>query len=214
MIEIDSKRLESVLSVLAEAVLGNYQVRLSRLEESRDDAFLELEVASNMLLDELQSVRQRNDEQNQELQRRSEMISQQQAELVRALSTPIIVVAKGVLALPIIGTVEAERAQRMIEAVLERVVIERASWVVLDLTAAGDIAPATAASLLRMVQAVKLLGARCIITGISPTMARTLVSLHFQGAHVVTLPLLADALELVLKQRAMPGPGPGPGLGP
>jgi rsbT co-antagonist protein RsbR len=201
-IDIDPERIERVLSVLSQATLGNYQIRLSLAEDSPDDPFLELEVATNIMLDHLQAAARRNDEQQQELQRRSEQIRLQQDELVRALSTPIIVVGPGVLALPIIGTVEAERAQNMIEATLERVVHERARYVIIDLTAAGDIAAATAGSLLRMVHSVRLLGARCILTGISPAMARTLVSLQFDSRDVLTLPQLADALALVLTKGA------------
>lgn len=202
MIQVSHERLEQVLNVLSEATLGNYEARVAFPEEASEDSFLELEVAANMLLDELRQIRQRNLDQTEELQRKSEQIRQQQAELVRVLSTPIVVVAPGVLALPIIGTLEAERAQSITEAILERVVSERASHVILDLTGAGDIAAGTAASLLRMVHAVRLLGSRCIITGVSPQMAQTLVALHFDASQVVTLPLLADALALVLSQRA------------
>lgn len=198
MMHVRRTRVERVLQILSEAVLGNYAIRLLALDDAPDDAFLELEVATNMLLDELQQTRERNTQQHQELQRQTEQLRTQQAELVAALSTPIIVVAKGVLALPVIGAVAHDRAQLMTEEVLNRVVAERARYVILDMTGAGEIAAETAQSLLRMAQAVRLLGARCLITGLSPTMTRTLVGLDFDSSQVVTLPQLADALRLVL----------------
>lgn len=204
MITIDRERLDRMLGVFAEATLGNYDVRIPALEESPDDSFLELEVAANMLLDELLAERARTRRQQQEIQEQAELLRVQQAELVRALSTPIVVVAPGVLALPIIGTVQADRAQNMTEAMLARVVAERATHVILDLTGAGDIAAGTAASLLRMAQSVRLLGSRCILTGLSPEMAKTLVKLDFDSSQVVTLPQLADALAMVLTEKKTP----------
>src|SRR4051812_41854597 len=117
MMHVRRARVERVLQILSEAVLGNYAVRLLALDDAPDDAFLELEVATNMLLDELQQTRERSAQQRQELQRQTEQLQTQQAELVAALSTPIIVVAKGVLALPVIGAVAHDRAQLMTEAV-------------------------------------------------------------------------------------------------
>jgi rsbT co-antagonist protein RsbR len=189
---VRTTRLEQVLRILAEAALGNYGIRISNLEHESDDKFLELEVAVNMMLDELQLVRQRDLEQQEKLLAQAEQLRLQQSELV-----------PGVLALPIIGAVELERAQRMTEAMLERVVQERATHVILDLTGAGDIAAGTAQSLLRMATALGLLGSRCIITGLSPTMARTLVSLQFDSSKIIALPQLADALTLVLHEKAL-----------
>jgi rsbT co-antagonist protein RsbR len=201
-IEVRRKRIEQVLEVLAQAALGNYNARISGLDGLEADEFLNLEVATNMLLDELRQSQQRNLEQTQAIDRHREELRQKQAELVRALSTPIIAVAPGVLALPIIGAVEADRAASMTEAMLDRVTTERATHVILDLTGAGEIELGTARSLVRMAQAVRLLGSRCIVTGISPKMAQALVTLSFDLADVRTLPQLADALALVLAEKA------------
>jgi rsbT co-antagonist protein RsbR len=202
MISVERQRIDRLLDVLAQAALGNYDARISIVEDAEDDAFLDVEVSTNILIDELLETRRRNGQQLQALDKQGEELRQKQAELVRALSTPIIVVAPGVLALPIIGTVESERAQSMTWALLERVTTERASHVILDLTGAGEIAAATARSLVQMAHAVRLLGSRCILTGISPQMAQTLVSLSFDIAEVQALPQLADALAFVLSEKA------------
>lgn len=202
MIEVRRWRIDRLLDVLAQATLGNYAARITDLDDANPDEFLDLEVATNMFIDELAELRRRNDAQLQALDAKSEELRQKQAELVAALSTPIIMVAPGVLALPIIGTVESERAQNMTWALLDRVTRERASHVILDLTGAGDLVATTARSLLHMTHAVRLLGSRCILTGISPQVATTLVGLHFELSEVQSLPLLADALSFVLAEKA------------
>lgn len=202
-IQVERERIERLLQILAQVALGDYDVRIRELTDDISDEFLELEVSFNMLLDELSLTRRRNAEQQQQIEQQTVAIADQQRELVRALSTPIIVVARGVLALPIIGAVEAERAQTMTEALLERVVSERATHVILDVTGAGPIAQGTAKSLLRLASAVQMIGARCLLTGISPAMAKTLVALDFDSTNLLTLPQLADALALVLGDRTL-----------
>lgn len=209
MIPVHRARITRVLQILSETVLGNYDSRIEGLDDSPDDEFLEVEVAVNAMLDELQLTRHRSAQQHREIEHQAAQLRQQQAELLD-LSTPIIRVAPRVLALPIIGAIENERAQRMTEAVLGRIVAERATQVILDMTAAGEIASTTAQSVLRMVQAVRLLGAQCLITGLSPAMARTLVTHNFDSSQVVTLPQMEDALALVLGSRKQRDARPSP----
>lgn len=230
-LRIDRSRLERVLEVIAQATIGNYDGRVPISEHGEDlaadprepsgvapipaadaesleapgfepaDPFVELEVALNMLLEELEVTRSRSREQNREIERQAAQLAQQHIELVRALSIPIIVVWPGVLALPLIGAVDAERAAQMSEAMLLRVVAERATHVILDLTGAAAMQAETARSLLRMAGAVRMLGSRCLLTGITPEMARTLVELDFDAASVQTLPQLSDALLRVLAEK-------------
>jgi rsbT co-antagonist protein RsbR len=211
-IPVDRERIEQVLKALAQAALGNYDIRVD--VSGVADEFLELEVALNLLIEELGLARRETREQHAEISRQAVQLAAQQAELVRALSTPIIAVWPGVLALPIVGTVDADRATQMSESMLQRVVADRATHVILDLTGAGSIAAETARSLLRMAQAVRMLGSRCLLTGISPEMAQTLIQLDFDATDVQTLPQLSDALVRVLSekgQRLVKGaPRPGP----
>lgn len=201
-IPVARQRLQNLIQVMAQATLGDYDVRIEGLADRQDDELLELEVALNILLEELQLTRQHNLAQRQEIEESARQLHSKQEDLVRVLSTPIIVVAKGVLAMPIIGAVEAERAQTMTECMLERVASERATHIILDLTGAGTIARATAQALFRMAQAVRLLGSQCILTGISPDMARTLVEIDFDSTNIMTLPNLAEALNHVLGKHS------------
>ena len=82
------------------------------------------------------------------------------------------------------------------------VLAERATHVILDLTGTDELVEATAKSLLRMAQAIKLLGARCLITGISPQTAKTLGTLHLDLNEVKALPLVSDALASIMNERS------------
>lgn len=197
-ISVAQKRIQNLIQVLAQATCGDYGARISGLDELPEDGFLEVEAAVNILLEELQVVRQHNQQQHQEIEEAARQLHSKQEELLRALSTPIIVVARGILAMPIVGAIEAARAQDMAECMLERVARERATHIILDLTGAGEISKSTAQALFRMAQAVRLLGSHCILTGLSPEMARTLVAIDFDSSNILTLPNLAEAIDHVL----------------
>lgn len=198
-ITVEAARIDHLLRVLVTAAQGDYDVRVD-LEE-HDDPFLEVELGVNYLLDELVERRDQNDAQHRELEARAHKLADQQNELVQALSTPVIVVWPGVLALPIVGRVDDERAATITAALLERVTAERASHVILDLTGVGVIAESTMPAILRMVRAIGLLGARCLVTGIRPAVAQQIVALSGEDARVRSLAQLSDALALVLVEK-------------
>jgi rsbT co-antagonist protein RsbR len=191
-VAIDPARVERLLEVLASASDGNYDARVP-LEEI-DDGFLEVEVGVNYLLDEL-ALRQ---EQNQS---QASQIATQTAALVEALSTPIILVWPGVLALPLIGRMDLARATSISVVLLDRVASERASHVILDLTGVETIEASTVTALLRMVRAIGLLGARCFITGMRPEGARQIVALGADTRQLHTLARVSDALARVLAEK-------------
>ena len=112
-----------------------------------------------------------------------------------ALSSPIIEVWDGLLTLPIIGTVDTERAQHITDSLLRRVTETRCRAVILDLTAVEDIDAGTASHLWRIVQALRLLGVQCSLCGIGPQLAKTLGELDLDLADVPTLPQLKEALH-------------------
>jgi rsbT co-antagonist protein RsbR len=178
--------------VLAIATTGDYEVRVPL--EDIDDQFLEVEVGVNYLLDELIIKRDQNVAQ-------TEQIAAQTAALVEALSTPIIVVWPGVLALPLIGRLDVARATNISSTLLERVASDRASHVILDLTGVETIEASTIAALLRMVRAIALLGAKCLITGIHPHGARQIVELGADILQLRTLARVSDALACVLVEK-------------
>jgi rsbT co-antagonist protein RsbR len=201
-VTIEGERVDQLLRIIVAAATGDYELRVPLLEED-DDEFLEVELGVNYLLEELALGKAKSDSQRQQLEVRAEELAHQQSELVQALSTPVIAVWPGVLALPLVGRVDDERAATITAVLLERVAAERATHVILDLTGVGAIAGNTMPALLRMVRAIGLLGASCLLTGISAPVAQQIVALGAAegGAPVRALAQLSDALALVLAQK-------------
>ena len=200
---IDSDlRIERVIYFLAQAAAGQWDERIP-LEDESNARLLELEYGVNMLLDELAETRASSESRQKEIEQQAAQLAEHQQEMLRLLSTPVISVWPGVLALPIIGEVGPERAATMTESVLNRVVSDRATHFILDMTGMMAVGPDTARSLLRMAQAVRLLGARCLLTGIGAQLASALVGLTFELSDVTALPTLADAIAYVLQERGV-----------
>nr|WP_276602911.1 STAS domain-containing protein [Nannocystis pusilla] len=201
-VTIEGERVDQLLRIIVAAATGDYELRVPLVEED-DDEFLEVELGVNYLLEELALGKAKSDSQRQQLEARAEELAHQQSELVEALSTPVIAVWPGVLALPLVGRIDDERAARITAVLLERVAAERATHVILDLTGVGTIAGNTMPGLLRMVRAIGLLGASCLLTGISPAVAQQIVALgEVEGrAPVRALAQLSDALAHVLAQK-------------
>ncbi|MBZ5712766.1 STAS domain-containing protein [Nannocystis pusilla] len=201
-VTIEAERVDQLLRIIVAAATGDYELRVPLVEED-DDEFLEVELGVNYLLEELSLNKARSDSQREQLAARADELAEQQTELMQALSTPVIAVWPGVLALPLVGRVDDERAAMVTATLLERVAAERATHVILDLTGVGAIAGNTMPALLRMVRAIGLLGATCLLTGISPAVARQIVALGADdsGAPVRALAQLSDALAHVLAQK-------------
>ena len=111
---------------------------------------------------------------------------QRQEILLDALSTPLLPIARGVLLAPLVGPVDAHRAARLTEALLEAVAARQIRVAIVDLTGVREIAAETVAGLLGAVQAVRLLGARAVLTGIRPEVARAHVEIGADLAEVPT----------------------------
>jgi anti-anti-sigma factor len=121
-------------------------------------------------------------------------IIQRQQEAIRTLSTPILQVWEGVLALPVLGVLDAPRAAAMMESLLEAVSRTRARQVILDLTGVETIDTATADHVVKLVAAVELLGARGIVTGIRPEVARAIAAAEADITRLRTLANMRSAL--------------------
>lgn len=153
-------------------------------------------------------LHQKNEQLKKEIAEREQaehaMLRMQQ-ETIRALSTPIIQVWDGVLALPVIGTVDGTRATQMMEALLGEIVRTGAQFAILDVTGMQVVDAAAADSLLSIVRAASLLGSRCMVSGISPSIAQTMVEIGIATAGVATFGTLQDALRYALDQAARSG---------
>ena len=128
---------------------------------------------------------------------REEVISRQQQELLE-LSTPVVKLWEGVLALPMIGTLDSARTQVVMESLLQRIVETGAEIAIIDITGVPTVDTLTAQHLIKTVTAARLMGADCIISGIRPQIAQTIVHLGVDLADVSTKATLADAFRLAL----------------
>jgi len=130
---------------------------------------------------------------------REEVIMRQQEELME-LSTPVVKLWDGILALPIIGTLDSARTQIVMESLLQKIVETGSEVAIIDITGVPTVDTLTAQHLLKTVTAARLMGADCILSGIRPQIAQTIVYLGVDLADMVTKASLADAFALALKR--------------
>ena len=127
------------------------------------------------------------------------MIGRQQEELLE-LSTPVVRLWDSILALPLIGTLNSERTQVVMESLLEKIVETEAQIAIIDITGVPTVDTLVAQHLLKTVAAARLMGADCIISGIRPQIAQTIIHLGINLSDVVTKATLADAFAVALQR--------------
>jgi len=130
---------------------------------------------------------------------REEVIGRQQEEMLE-LSTPVVKLWDGVIALPMIGTLDSARTQIVMESLLQRLVDTGSEIAIIDITGVPTVDTLVAQHLLKTVTAIRLMGAECIISGIRPQIAQTIVHLGIDLQGITTKATLADALAVALKQ--------------
>jgi len=128
---------------------------------------------------------------------RDNIIHTQRQDLLE-LSTPIIKLWEGILVLPLIGTLDSKRAQEVMEKLLYAIVTHGSKVIILDITGVSTVDTLVANYILKTAAAVNLLGAKLIITGISPEIAQTMVHLGVDLGNIVTRAVMADGVELAL----------------
>ncbi len=133
---------------------------------------------------------------------REEVILRQQQEMME-LSTPVVKLWDGVLALPLIGTLDSARTQVVMESLLRRIVESGAEIAILDITGVPTVDTLVAQHLIKTVTAARLMGADCIISGIRPQIAQTIVHLGVDLTGIVTKATLADAFALALQKAGL-----------
>ncbi|WP_392888518.1 STAS domain-containing protein [Pseudomonas migulae] len=133
---------------------------------------------------------------------REAVIKRQQEELLE-LSTPVVKLWDGVLALPMIGTLDSQRTQVVMESLLQRIVDTGSEIAIIDITGVPTVDTLVAQHLLKTVTAIRLMGADCIISGVRPQIAQTIVHLGLDLQGVVTKANLADALKLALTRLGL-----------
>jgi rsbT co-antagonist protein RsbR len=130
---------------------------------------------------------------------RESVIGRQQREMLE-LSTPVVKLFDKILALPLIGTLDSARTQMVMEALLKEIVATGSEIAILDITGVPTVDTVVAQHLIKTVTAARLMGAECIISGIRPQIAQTIVHLGISLTDVVTKATLADAIEVALER--------------
>lgn len=133
---------------------------------------------------------------------RDEVIQRQQQELTE-LSTPVVSLWEGVVAVPVIGTLDSARTQVVMEALLQKIVDTGSNVAIIDITGVPVVDTLTAQHLLKTVAAARLMGAECIISGIRPQIAQTIVHLGVDLSGVITKADLSAAIALALRLNGL-----------
>jgi rsbT co-antagonist protein RsbR len=133
---------------------------------------------------------------------REEVIRRQQSEMLE-LSTPVVKLWDGVLALPLIGTLDSHRTSVVMETLLQRIVDTNSQVAIIDITGVPTVDTLVAQHLLKTVAAARLMGAECIVSGIRPQIAQTIVHLGVDLTGIVTKASLADAFAVALRHLGL-----------
>jgi rsbT co-antagonist protein RsbR len=197
-------KIADLLMVLSDVASGDFTNRV-------DSGFPEthplgaLCVGINEMIEALRAEQQRNERYKRELEEKLHTIEQQRS-AIRELSTPIMEVWEGILCLPIVGIMDSTRSADMTDALLRAVVATRATATIIDITGIEVMDTHTADHFIRMAKAVRLLGAECVLTGINPQIAQTVIHMGLEMVDVVSHRSLRDALQTFISRRQTAAP--------
>jgi rsbT co-antagonist protein RsbR len=206
-VAVDEARVERVLEALSLASVGAFEEAIALSGALSEDRFGALEESLLVLLRELKQTREEHDKAMTDLETSRRDLEDQlqtierQRIAIRELSVPIIDVWDDIITLPLVGAIDSARASEMTEKLLQRIAERGADYVLIDLTGVDIVDTMTAAHLVRLTHAAKLLGARCVLTGVRPEVARTLVEIGVHLGGLTTLRTLRDGLRACLALR-------------
>jgi rsbT co-antagonist protein RsbR len=186
-------RIADILIVMENVAAGDYATRLS-IDLPADHPISTLYEGINQMIQALAAEHQRSATYQKELEEKFATIELQRA-AIRELSTPIIEVWEGILCLPVVGVLDSSRSAAMMEALLSAVVERKAACAIIDITGIQIMDTATADHFLRMARAVRLLGATCVLTGINPSIAQTMIHMGVDLNGIVTHRVMRNALQ-------------------
>lgn len=196
----DNEYAEELLTKIADVLLivagigdGDYSTRLSN-DLPADHPLTALFQGLNSMMDSLEAERRKSETYRRDLEEKIETIDTQKS-AIKELSTPIIEVWSGVLCLPIVGVLDSTRAGEMTESLLSAIVTRKARVAIIDITGIQVMDTGTADHFLRMARSVKLLGAQCVLTGINPAIAQTIVHMGVDLGGLATVRSLRNALQ-------------------
>ena len=169
-------------------------------DHEQGDPLGALSLGINEILSAFANVRHETLAHQQAIEEQIAMIEKQR-DIIRELSTPIIEVWAGVLCVPIVGVLDSSRAADMASSLLHAVVKKRASISIIDITGIDVMDTRTTDHFLRMARSVRTLGGECVISGVSPNVAQTIVSIGVDMGGVRTFRSLRDALQSYVRRR-------------
>lgn len=197
--ELMLERITEILLVVADVGAGDYNARLkSSLPDSHPLSTLYEGV--NVMIDSLAKEKEQAALYQKELEDKLATIEVQRA-AIRELSTPIIEIWEGVLCLPVVGVLDSTRSAEMTESLLSAITEKKAECAIIDITGIQVMDTGTADHFLRMARAVRLLGANCMLTGINPAIAQTIIHMGVDLSGILTHRTMRTALQRWLRQR-------------
>ncbi len=192
----DEEILETVsdaLLTLANVGYGDYTTRL-KVDPSDTSPLSNLYAGINEMIASLSAEQEKSRAYQADLEEKLATIEKQRA-AIRELSTPIMEVWDGVLCLPVVGVMDTARSSEMTTALLQAVVEKKTRCTIIDITGIDVMDTRTVDHFMRMARAVRLLGAECVLTGINPHIAQTVVQMGIDLTNVVTHRTLHEALQ-------------------
>ncbi|AUX24504.1 hypothetical protein SOCEGT47_050420 [Sorangium cellulosum] len=214
-VSLDELRMQRVIDAIALASAGEIELALKHLESVEQDTFGVIEEALRVFLSELSEAKQKSAQALDELAASKRELEtqlrtiQRQEVAIRELSVPIIDVWQGILTLPLVGLLDSMRAVEVTERLLARVADDSdVEWVILDLTGVTVVDTMTAQHLVKLAQAVRLLGASCIVTGLGGHVAETLVTIGVSLDELHPMRSLREGLRFCLSRRKATGLAP------
>jgi rsbT co-antagonist protein RsbR len=189
-------RIANMLLALSDVGQGNYDVKLT-LDLPEDHPIGALTHGINQMTKALADEQRDASRLQHELEEKLALIERQRIAM-RELATPIIEVWDGVLCLPVVGVVDTVRSTEMTDSLLQAVVAKSVECTIVDITGIDVMDTRTADHFLRMSRSVRLLGARCMLSGVNPTIAQTMVHMGVEMHGIEFFRSLRDALRLHL----------------
>jgi rsbT co-antagonist protein RsbR len=197
-LEAENERLRKQVEArakVASRALASYQQRTLHMEIIRQQ-----NEDLDRLANDLASAKAAEEERSRELADKLATIEQQRT-AIRDLSTPVMEVWDGILCLPIVGIMDSTRSADMTDALLRAVVATKAQCTIIDITGIEVMDTQTADHFIRMAKAVRLLGAECVLTGINPQIAQTVIHMGFGITDIVAHRSLRDALQHFIHRK-------------
>lgn len=206
-ISVETERLLRLQRATTLAAEGSFGEALELLEDSSQGALGELERALRSLIADYKLAIEQNafaiaefSATRRELEQKIETIDEHR-ETIQRLSAPIIDVWEGVVTVPLTGTPDERHTNELTARLLTRIASTHIAWVILDLTGTPQIDTMIASQLVKLSQAIRLMGADCLITGLGAEVAKTLVSLGVSLQGVRSIATLKEALKYCLFQK-------------